>query len=487
MLASYVWRDLVRNPRRSLAALAGIALGVGLFSAVLFFIDGSSASMTQRAVAPLPIDMQRVLTAPLGGRLHLTESVERIRPDRARTAGHGAPRARQRHRQRGQRGGRCARSHRAGLAYVPGSATVHGAPVAGGDAENPFARGGAKTGLNVGTVPPGATVTASLRGRGGRPRCPANDGLEFQTSFSSREVVSPVRANAPEPLGLQELAGQIAGIDGVAAADQLSFVDLPAGALSAGPATAARERAAVRLRRRLRAAARRHPISWTARSSPGDALISVEAAPGSWAPPWGTRSRSRFPARAAPLPLTVSGEADLRRARSLFFSRQGGNLEDFLYTPNSVVIDPAMFQEAVIPALLTESATRGSSRNLPVREVDVQIARDRLDADPGTALVQTQRIADDVTAIAPEQDYLVDNISNTLASPARTPAWPSGCSSSSAFPAPCWRRSSPVLRRRPRQRAAPGAGHPAGPGRQPLVTWSGCWPCAASCSPRPGR
>ena len=35
-------------------ALAGIVLGVGLFSAVLFFIDGSSASMTARAVAPLP-------------------------------------------------------------------------------------------------------------------------------------------------------------------------------------------------------------------------------------------------------------------------------------------------------------------------------------------------------------------------------------------------------------------------------------------------
>ena len=76
MLASYVWRDLVRNPRRSIAALTGIALGVGLFSAVLFFIDGSSASMTQRAAAPLPIDMQRVLTSPLGGRLHLTETAD---------------------------------------------------------------------------------------------------------------------------------------------------------------------------------------------------------------------------------------------------------------------------------------------------------------------------------------------------------------------------------------------------------------------------
>ena len=70
---SYAWRELVRNPRRTLAAMAGVALGVGLFSAVLFFIDGSGATMTARAVAPLALDMQRVLTAPLGSGLRLEE------------------------------------------------------------------------------------------------------------------------------------------------------------------------------------------------------------------------------------------------------------------------------------------------------------------------------------------------------------------------------------------------------------------------------
>src|SRR4029450_7684859 len=75
MITRYVWRDLVRNPRRSLATLAGITLGVGLFSAVLFFIDGSSASMTQRAIAPLPLDMQRILTDPLGEEVRLTERI----------------------------------------------------------------------------------------------------------------------------------------------------------------------------------------------------------------------------------------------------------------------------------------------------------------------------------------------------------------------------------------------------------------------------
>src|SRR6476620_10594824 len=62
----YVWRDLVRNPRRTLAALVGITRGVGLFSGVLFFSDGSRATLTKRALAPLALDMQAVLTAPDG-------------------------------------------------------------------------------------------------------------------------------------------------------------------------------------------------------------------------------------------------------------------------------------------------------------------------------------------------------------------------------------------------------------------------------------
>ena len=50
MLARFVMADLVRNPRRTLSAMVGATLGVGLFCGVLFFVDGLSASMTQRAV-----------------------------------------------------------------------------------------------------------------------------------------------------------------------------------------------------------------------------------------------------------------------------------------------------------------------------------------------------------------------------------------------------------------------------------------------------
>src|SRR5512134_251718 len=74
-MGRYVWRDLVHNPRRTLASLVGVTLGIGLFSGVLFFMDGSGATMTQRAVAPLTLDMQRVLTSPSGGGLRLTEEL----------------------------------------------------------------------------------------------------------------------------------------------------------------------------------------------------------------------------------------------------------------------------------------------------------------------------------------------------------------------------------------------------------------------------
>ena len=53
MLVDYVFADLLRNPRRTLSTMVGVLLGVGLFCGVLFFIDGLSASMTQRAVASL--------------------------------------------------------------------------------------------------------------------------------------------------------------------------------------------------------------------------------------------------------------------------------------------------------------------------------------------------------------------------------------------------------------------------------------------------
>lgn len=410
MLTSYVWRDLVRNPRRSLATLIGITLGVGLFSAVLFYIDGSSASMTERAVQPLPIDMQRILTAPLGERLELTQTIDAVSPLAA-----------------GQRAtvqlelvnaGTTAANEvvlrsepPAEFSYVPGSGTLRGRPVTNAGAGNPFARGPAKTGLNLGTVEPGATVRVSYQVEARVPVTPT-DGLGFQTSASSREVVTPVPTNAPEPLGPEELAARITRIDGVASADTLSFVDIPGPSLSAGSEKAP---GSVRLFAFDAGYQRRHDAIDIVEGvqAPGAALLSVEAATALGATVGDTIVLT-LPGAAEPLRVPVSGMTDLRRAKALFFSRQGRHLEDFLYSPNSVVVDPATFQESVVPALLTASATLGGETDGPVREVDIRVERPRLDADPGTALAQTTRIAAAVNEIAPGQDYLIDNISNTL-------------------------------------------------------------------------
>ena len=64
-MLSYVLKDLLRNPRRTMASVAGVALAVGLFSGIAFFVDNSSAQMTARAVSPVVIDMQAGGTRPL--------------------------------------------------------------------------------------------------------------------------------------------------------------------------------------------------------------------------------------------------------------------------------------------------------------------------------------------------------------------------------------------------------------------------------------
>lgn len=54
----YALRLVLRNGRRTGTYLFGLTLAVGLFSAILFFVDASSARMTQAAVAPVTVDLQ---------------------------------------------------------------------------------------------------------------------------------------------------------------------------------------------------------------------------------------------------------------------------------------------------------------------------------------------------------------------------------------------------------------------------------------------
>lgn len=408
MLPRYVVADLIRNPRRTLSTMVGVTLGVGLFCAVLFFVDGLSASMTQRAVAPLPIDMQRIVTERVGGALTLDQTFD--------TPGTVSPGARAqvllevRNTSDVTANEVVVRSVPDGaLRFIPGSATLDGIPVTSVD-DNPFAHGPGVIGLNIGTVPPGGVRRLSYG-----VEALAGAGLSNATvsaTYSSRESVRPLAANERSTVPLDELAHQISILDGIAHATQLSFADLGVGSLSSGGTVvggaakifgfdadyAARDRTVELLEGNL--------------TSSG-AVLSAEAAQALGAS-IGDRVTVTLP-DTSKLDLAVSGIADLSRARSLFSSRRGSDLETFVYTSSSVIVSSKIFAGTVLPAYERAATTRGARlKTPPVREVDITLDRNLLDADPATALVQSQRINAAVSSVAAHQDYLLDNISNTL-------------------------------------------------------------------------
>ncbi len=408
-MLSYVLRDLVRNPLRMLASLAGVALGVGLFSAVLFFIDGSGATMTARAVAPLALDMQRVLTAPLGSGLRLEQRLgaagqlaagEPVTITLSVTNGGADP----------AHDVVVADDIPAPLRYVAGTTRVNGAPLSDEGGRSPLSQGLAGLGQNIGTLAAGATVTVTYVARATRTVRPRASLLRARVS--SRESVVPIPANAPRPWTLERVRETIASIPGVASADALAFVDLPPASLRAGGVTI---REPVRVFAFDRRYLDHYPSIRIATGSfrTGAALLSAEAsrALGIRA---GGRIELRLPA-GRNLRLAVSGVADLARARPLFSSRRSRSLEDFLYVPQAVVVSPALFARTIVPALRAGNAAFGGAfKSLPVAEVDVRVERARLDANPAAALAQTQAVARSIERIAPGQDYLIDNISNTL-------------------------------------------------------------------------
>jgi hypothetical protein len=69
--------------------------------------------------------------------------------------------------------------------------------------------------------------------------------------------------------------------------------------------------------------------------------------------------RVEVPGMDRPLSVPISGITDLLRARSLFYSRQGQQLEQFVYVPNTVVVHPGTFAEAIVPAFQKATTTTG--------------------------------------------------------------------------------------------------------------------------------
>lgn len=408
-LAGYVLRDLLRNPRRTLASLAGVVVGVGLFSAVLFFIDGSGASMTRRAVAPLTLDMQRVLTAPVGGGIRLERKLRDAALDAGATTVVTLTVAND----------SLASAHEVvvrdrpstPLQYVAGSTTLDDTAVEDVGGAIPLSQGNAGTGLNIGTVARSSSRVITYRLKAQR-KVPSIVGLPVQATISTREALTPAQANA-RPTPLDALTDKVGRVPGVKAADPLVFVDMAAGAISA-------RRASVPGPVKLfvfDASYQAHYPSikmLSGRIRPDGALISAEAAR---ALKLGTGEAItlKLPGTAKPLALKVSGITDLSGARPLFESRESSSLESFLYVPYSIVVGHDVYRDQVAPAFEQAAAARGSKINsLPLEELDILIDRSRLHSDPATAVAQTRTIATSVKNAASGQDYLIDNISNTL-------------------------------------------------------------------------
>ncbi|MDP9185075.1 MAG: ABC transporter permease, partial [Actinomycetota bacterium] len=407
----YARRDLARNPRRTLTSMAGVALGVGLFSGVLFFVDGSAATMTERALAPITLDIQRIVTAEPTG-LSITEQVTgaasidagrratieiTVKNDGAAPANevviHDEPPR--------------------PLRYVHETTTLDGAPEPDIDGDSPLSHGIAGFGMNIGRMQPGASVIVTYTAEAATAVAEATS-LPMRATVSSRERQVPIEANAPPVLTLDELLTRIAAIPGVTAADGLGTVDLPPGALSAG-STRVRDPA------RVFAFDQRYLDHYPSIKvvsgdlDPTGALLSVEAARSLGVEPGGAISVA-IPGRERPLRLPVTGVVDLAQAQPLFASRKASELEEFLYVPNVVVVSPATFREAIIPAFDRVRATVGTvTKSFPVLEADVLLDRGPLHADPATALEQTTAITRSIDQIGPDQGYVIDNISNALA------------------------------------------------------------------------
>ena len=408
MLARYVFADLVRNPRRTLSTAVGVGLGVGLFCGVLFFVDGLSASMTQRAVAPLSIDVQRIVTERVGGAITLTQTS--VTPTRLSPGAQSRVDLELRNPGATPANEVTVRSRPgSGLGFVTGSALVDGATVPG-FRDNPFAHGLGQIGMNLGTVAPGATRHVSYRvaARTTRPL----DANAIVSSSSSRELVSPVPANRPQVTRLAELARLVARVPGVASANQLSFADLGSDTIAAGTVVAP---GPAKILGFDESYARRDPtiVITKGRLTPTGAVISAEAAR-ALRVDIGSRVTVTLP-DSSTTSLEVTGVADLSRARSLFSSRRGGDLETFVYARNSIVVSPQRFESTVLPAYERAATTRGERlKTPPVREIDIRLTRARLAADPATAAEEARQIGRAITAVAAHQDYLLNNISNTL-------------------------------------------------------------------------
>lgn len=395
--------------------MVGVALAVGLFSGIVFFVDSSAATMTQRAVAPVAIDMQAGVTSPLASPLALTESVSGT----ALTAGQAVTVT-------------LTVTNTASrpftslllkdelppqLTYVAGSTTLNGKPQADvvrvnpGD-NPPSVESPVISGLVVGDLTPRSTSSVTYKAQA-NVAVPAVQALALRATVSSREEPAPAAANAPAALNLADLATQVSRLPGVSALDALGTLDLAAGSLKAGSLTVNQP---LRVFSFDPAFTSHYPmVRITSGSySASTVLLSPDAATALGVLPGGAISLS-VPGRAQPIPLKVGGVADFSRADALFASRSADNQGEFVQVLNVMVVGTDVFNNTILPALRLDAASPSPLlKGSPTFELDLHVDRARLASDPSTAAVFTQGLKRSIERMAPGQVVVIDNLSDAL-------------------------------------------------------------------------
>ena len=79
MTVGYAWRLVTRNGLRSLTSIFGLTLAVGLFSGILFFVDTMTRSMTEKALAPVTLDLVAHATGPAVDSIPMAGALSRLR------------------------------------------------------------------------------------------------------------------------------------------------------------------------------------------------------------------------------------------------------------------------------------------------------------------------------------------------------------------------------------------------------------------------
>lgn len=406
-MISYSLKDVLRNGRRTLASIVGVMLGVGLFASIVFFIDGSAVTMTERAVAPVAMDMQVVLNSPLASGLSLKQTV-------AGTSNLPAGQATSvsiivTNEAGGPATGVVIKDEPPPpLVYVPNSAELNGRPLPEPE-EGALIPGG---GISVGTLAPRASATLRYSVRASSP-VPSLPLLPLRATATSREDPVAATANAPQPVRPAELAQQVSRIRGINAVDRISMIDLPGGSVRSGAAAVVRPLRVFAFDSTYMTHYSRMVVTAGA-LTPGSSLLSVEAARSLNANP-GSTVLLTVPGRPQPIELRVGGVVDISLADSLWTSRVPDSQGDFIYVPNAVVVPPELFDTAIVPALRQDSAAPiPVLKNPPIVELDAKVDRALLKSNPALALTRTRGLRRTIERIAPGQTFVIDNLSSRL-------------------------------------------------------------------------